>query len=181
MNLRRALIAATATLALTTAAAPAHAAPSACQSSHLTPSSETLAQIEDSIVCLLNAERTKRGLPRLKENRRLTTAAEKHSDDMVRRNFFSHDSPGGTSPGDRVRQAGYLKGARGYSVGENIAWGTGSYATPRSIVDSWMKSPGHKRNILHAAFEEIGIGIALGAPGQEQRGATYTTAFGARD
>ena len=160
-------------------AAPAPAAPSACQSTAATPTHANSAGVRRSVICLLNRERTKRGLPRLRSNRRLETAATKHSKDMVRRNFFSHDSPGGSTPGSRVRHTGYLKGANGFSVGENLAWGTGHYATPESIVDSWMKSPGHKANILHRAFEEIGVGIALGAPGQDD-GATYTTNFGAR-
>jgi uncharacterized protein YkwD len=166
-------------LALLALAAPAQAAPSACQSSHLRPSHENLRQVEQTVLCLLNAERTKRGLPRLRDDDKLGRAAAKHSKDMVSRDFFSHDSPGGTSPGDRVKRAGYLAGARGWSVGENIAWGTGSYATPQSIVRSWMNSAGHKRNILHRGFDEIGVGIALGAPGHEG-GATYTTNFGSR-
>ena len=173
------VIVAIAGLAATTT--PAHAgSPSACQSSHLAPDAENVRQVEQSVLCLLNAERTKRGLKRLKENDRLGRAADKHSKDMVGRGFFDHDSPGGTSPSDRIKDAGYLKGARGWSVGENIAYGTGSYATPREIVEGWMESPGHKRNILHSAFTEIGVGVALGAPGKSRNGATYTTTFGSR-
>jgi uncharacterized protein YkwD len=166
---------------LATTAAPAAAGtPTACQSSHLSPTTENVRQVEQTVLCLLNAERTKRGLPRLRDDARLETAAGKHSTDMVRRGFFDHDSPGGSSPSDRIKDAGYLKGARGWSVGENIAYGTGSYATPRSIVEGWMDSPPHKRNILHRGFSEIGVGVALGAPRKGNRGATYTTTFGAR-
>jgi uncharacterized protein YkwD len=174
-------VALTAGLAVTAfpAAAPALAAPSACQSTASAPSHGNIHVVRKAVLCLLNRERTKRGLKRLRNNKRLETAATKHSKDMVRRNFFSHDSPGGSTPGSRVRLTGYLKGANGFSVGENIAWGTGRYATAESIVDSWMNSPGHKANILHRAFDEIGIGVALGAPG-EDGGATYTTNFGAR-
>jgi uncharacterized protein YkwD len=181
MPVRRALLAAlTASLAAAAPAAAAPAAPSACQSSHLTPSAENVGQVERTVLCLVNAERTKRGLRRLRDNAKLGKAAAKHSRDMVRRSFFSHDSPGGTSPMARVKSAGYLAGARGYSVGENIAYGTGHYATPQSIVRNWMNSAGHKANILHRSYEEIGVGVALGAPGQGRRGATYTTNFGAR-
>jgi uncharacterized protein YkwD len=167
-------------IALVATAAPAVAAPSACQSSHLRPAQDNLVQVEQAVLCLLNAERTQRGLPRLKSNSRLGDAAEKHSRDMVRRDFFSHTSPAGTSPMARVKSTGYLKGSRGGSVGENIAWGTGSYASPQETVEGWMDSAGHKANILHRGFEEIGIGIAIGAPGQGGDGATYTTNFGAR-
>ena len=170
-----------ASLAVLAAAAPAAAQnPTACQSSHLSPSQENVVQVEQTVLCLLNAERTKRGLSRLRDNDRLEKAADKHSKDMVSRGFFAHDTPAGASPSDRIRAAGYLKGARGWSVGENIAYGTGSLATPQSIVKGWMNSAGHRRNILHRGFEEIGVGLALGAPGKGGAGATYTTTFGAR-
>ncbi len=161
-------------------AAPAAADPSACQSSHVTPTAESVRQVEQTVLCLVNAERTQRGLKRLAQDGRLDSAAARHSTDMVRRDFFSHDAPSGSSPSDRIRRAGYLKGARGWSIAENIAWGTGSLATPRSIVRGWMRSAGHKRNILHRGFSAIGIGVALGAPSQGDAGATYTTTFGSR-
>jgi uncharacterized protein YkwD len=80
---------------------------------------------------------------------------------------------------DRIRHAHYLEGARGWSLGENLAWGTGDVASPARIVDAWMHSPGHRRNILDRRFREIGIGLAPGAPGRGD-GATYVTEFGAR-
>lgn len=177
---RRRLIPLVFALAALAAPASASANPTACQSSHVDPSAENVRQVEQTVLCLLNAQRTKRGLPRLRDNNRLESAAAKHSRNMVTNGFFAHDTPAGSSPSDRIRQAGYLKGARGWSVGENIAYGTGSYATPQSIVEGWMESPGHRRNILHRAFEEIGVGVALGAPGSDRRGATYTTTFGSR-
>ena len=176
-----AAVAATATAAaLSLFPAPAHAAQTACPASHLTPSHENVEQVQRTVLCLLNAERTKRGLKRLKSNGRLAKAATKHSKDMVSRDFFSHTSPAGTTPAARVKHAGYLSNARGWSVGENIAWGTGHYATPQETVESWMHSAGHKANILHRDYEEIGIGIALGSPGHGDDGATYTTNFGVR-
>jgi uncharacterized protein YkwD len=138
-------------------------------------------QLEHTILCLVNRERTKRGLSRLRSNGRLDRAARGHSRAMVQRRFFSHDSPGGASVLDRVKRRGY-RSSGGLMVGENIAWGSGSYATPAEIVDGWMHSSGHRANILHRAFEEIGVGVALGAPRpvQGQPAATYTTDFGTR-
>jgi uncharacterized protein YkwD len=100
---------------------------------------------------------------------------------MVRSNFFSHDSLGGSSVMDRVKRRGY-RSSGGMMVGENIAWGSGSYATPGNIVDGWMRSPGHRANILHRAFREVGVGVALGAPRpvSGMPAATYTTDFGKR-
>ena len=66
-----------------------------------------------------------------------------------------------------------------WTIGENIAWGSGALATPRAIVNGWMHSPGHRANILRASFRDIGIGIRLGAPGPGlSGGATYVTDFG---
>jgi uncharacterized protein YkwD len=80
----------------------------------------------------------------------------------------------------RILRTGYARN-QGWSLGENIAWGTGDLGTAGSIQRAWMESPGHRANILRPQFREIGIGIAVGAPvpgGDE--GATYTTDFGVR-
>lgn len=100
---------------------------------------------------------------------------------MARRNFFSHDSPGGDDLVDRVKRAGYLSGSSSWALAENIAWGSGSYATPRSIVNGWMHSSGHRDNILSPRFRHVGVGVARGTPvGSSSGGATYTTDFGQR-
>lgn len=135
--------------------------------------------LESSTVCLLNRERASRGLRALRVNRRLSAAAQRHTDDMVRRRYFAHNSRSGASSVDRIRRTGYLKGARSWIVGENLAWGSGSRSTPRSIVDSWMHSSGHRRNILTRRFREIGIGVTSRAPTSgSSAAATYTTTFG---
>jgi uncharacterized protein YkwD len=185
MTLSRRMLVLTLALAatLTQTSSPAlaqSASPTACQAAGVTPTPENLGHIESAVLCLVNRERTRRGLKRLLANPRLKRAAAAHSKDMVRRSFFAHNSPSGSTPAQRIRGAGYLRGARGYTVGENIAWGTGQYATPQETVASWMDSPGHRANILHRSFKEIGIGVALGAPGEGADGATYTTNFGAR-
>ncbi|HEV3002144.1 MAG TPA: CAP domain-containing protein, partial [Solirubrobacteraceae bacterium] len=70
----------------------------------------------------------------------------------------------------------------GWSVGENIAWGSGTLSSPAGIVAAWMASPGHKENLLNPTYREIGIGIVPGSPrSPEMAGAaTYTTDFGTR-
>ena len=102
---------------------------------------------------------------------------------MVDSRFFDHTSPGGTTMLDRIRRTGYTSGARGWSLGENIAWGSGRLATAAQIQRAWMKSPGHRANILQRSFRQIGIGIETGLPvrlSASQSGATYTTDFGYR-
>ena len=81
---------------------------------------------------------------------------------------------------DRIRRAGYLRGARSWAVGENIAWGSGRLSTPRAIGRAWMNSPGHRANILRAEFAEVGVGVAYDAPiaASKLRSAVYTTDFG---
>jgi uncharacterized protein YkwD len=131
-------------------------------------------------VCLVNRERTQRGLKALTLNQILSSASLEHSTDMVRRDYFEHATPEGRSVGDRLRAAGYARGVRA-SAGENLAYGVGKKATPAAIVNAWMHSPGHRADILRPTFTEIGIGIALGAPtpaGDKTNSATYTTDFG---
>jgi uncharacterized protein YkwD len=99
---------------------------------------------------------------------------------MVSRRFFDHNSPGGRDLVDRVMAARWTSRNSAWSVGENIAWGTGEYATPRRIVISWMNSPGHRQNIL-GNFREAGAGVAAGAPqGTRREAGTYTLDFGTR-
>jgi uncharacterized protein YkwD len=72
-----------------------------------------------------------------------------------------------------------MDGRGSWIVGENLAWGTGTYATPRAVVKAWMRSPAHRRNIMERRFRVIGIGVMRGTPiaGVEQ-GMTYTTDLG---
>lgn len=151
-----------------------------CTGGDLDPSASNLSQVGKTIVCLLNVERKTRGLGQVRANPRLSRAALGHAKDMVAKTYFTHDSPSGASFIDRIKRTGYLNGGGRWTVGENIAWGSGPRATPREIVDAWMNSPPHRANILSKRFREIGIGIALGAPvgGKQQPSATYNTDFG---
>jgi uncharacterized protein YkwD len=168
----------------TAAATPEHAkrkAATVCTNTDLMPAAGNLAVIRAAVLCLHNKERSARGLVPLKENAKLRKAAKGHSDNMVAKGFFDHTAPDGTDMVDRILGTGYGAG-QGWSLGENIAWGTGNLATAREIQEAWMRSPGHKANILRRQFREIGIGIAVGAPVDAGGldGATYTADFGVR-
>jgi uncharacterized protein YkwD len=167
-----------AALALTLVAAPSASA--VCASASATPASVAKRTVIRATICTLNAERARHGLPRLKLNKKLSAAARRHARDMVRRDYFAHDSLGGGSFVDRIRRTGYLRGAGTWTVGENLAWGSHDGAAPRAITQMWMNSPGHRANILSPAFREVGIGLALGAPGAGGPAATYATDFGAK-
>ena len=154
-----------------------------CANTDLKPTRANLELVRDAVLCLHNRERASHGLPRLKENPKLRRAAERHSSNMVDSRFFDHTSPGGSTMVDRIRRTGYTSRASSWALGENIAWGSGRLATAQQIHRSWMRSSGHRSNILMRSFREIGIGIETGLPvrlSAAQSGATYTTDFGFR-
>ena len=109
-----------------------------------------------AFVNAINAERSQRGLVALTINDQLNTAAQGHSDDMARNNFFSHIGSDGADIGVRIQRTGYV--ARTW--GENIAAG---YADAAAVVAAWMESDGHRANILNPDFREIGIGYSTNA------------------
>lgn len=166
--------------ALCVVALPASAG-AACQAAGATPAQTGKRAIVRATLCTINAERGRFGLSPLRLNRRLSAAAAAHAGDMDARNYFSHDSLDGGSFVDRIRRSGYLSGARSWTVGENLAWGSRGRAAPQRITQSWMNSPGHRANILSSSFREIGIGLAYGAPvAVGGPAATYATEFGTR-
>jgi uncharacterized protein YkwD/stress response protein SCP2 len=121
----------------------------------------------DEVVAATNSERAQHGLGALTVEPRLAAAAQAHGEDMVARRFFAHDSPDGGTVADRVLAAGYR-----YSVvAENIAAGQRSAA---EVVDGWMNSPGHRRNILSRDVLQIGIGFVAGG----EYGTTWVQVFG---
>lgn len=152
---------------------------SPCGAVGLGPDSVGIEQARALTLCLLNRERARRGLAALQPRAQLQLAAQRHSEDMVARRFFEHETPEGADPQRRMLAAGYP--SDNAFTGENIAWATGPKGSPGAIVDLWMHSPPHKRNILRPQFTEIGVGIAPGAP-QTPRSDdppwTYTTDFG---
>lgn len=176
---RRLLPLALTVAALIAAALPAAAAAATCAGADVIPSAGKVRSARGAVLCLINRERAKRGRVRVKADARLGAAAERHSRNMRIKGFFDHVSPAGVTDVMRVRSAGYLRNARGWAVGENIGWGTDELATPRAMVRAWMRSDGHRFNILHPRFRDIGIGISLGTP-EGGDGAIYTTNFGTR-
>ena len=153
-----------------------------CANENLVPAANNLPLIKAAIMCLNNRDRAARGLPALKENSKLTKAAVAHSKDMVQNRYFAHDAPDGSHSWDRAKRAGYMRPGQGWTVGENIAWGTDVKATPAEIHEMWMSSAAHRANILRRSFREIGIGIVIGNPqvSPADAGATFTADFGVR-
>lgn len=104
-----------------------------------------------AVLELVNSERAKIGLSALTLDSTLNAVATAHSKDMATRNFFSHTNPDGLSPFDRIKNAGVSY----KTAGENIAMGQKS---AEQVVNSWMNSEGHRKNILNASFTKMGLG-----------------------
>jgi uncharacterized protein YkwD len=164
-------------VAVAAGAGPASAATGCASADGPTAQTSTVA-LANSALCLVNQERTSRGLKPLKSNRRLVKAATGHARDMVAHGYFSHDSASGGTFVDRIRKAGYVPPRALPTLGEDLAWGSGSFGTPREIVQGWMNSPGHRANILERKFHEAGMGVAFGDPGAGADGVTYALDFG---
>jgi uncharacterized protein YkwD len=154
-----------------------------CENTQTTPTSENLQTIRQATLCLINQERARNNEQPLTTNGQLEQSAQGHSNQMVSENYFSHISPAGETPLQRIQATGYVPNQQvGYTIGENIAWGALSLATPQAIVEAWIASPEHLANILESKYQETGIGIDPGVPvslSEGQPGAVYTQDFGA--
>jgi uncharacterized protein YkwD len=140
------------------------------------------AQMEGSISCLINDERTSYGLQPVTPNGDLRDAALSHSNEMISRSYFEHTSPAGLTFMDRIESTGYMRGARTWTVGENLVWGTGPLSTPQALVTAWMNSPPHRENLLRPTFREIGVAAVDGTPvsGSDLTGVTVSSEYGYR-
>lgn len=117
------------------------------------PSNQDVVAIETEVVKLVNIQRAKAGLKPMKQNWQLSRVARYKSQDMINKNYFSHQSPTYGSPFNMMESFGL----RFSSAGENIAMGQ---RTPAEVMNSWMNSPGHRANIMNPSYTEIGVGLA---------------------
>jgi uncharacterized protein YkwD len=154
-----------------------------CQNTQTTPTSENLQAIREATLCLINQERARNNEQPLRVDGQLEQSAQGHSNQMVSENYFSHISPAGETPLQRIQATGYIPNEQvGYTIGENIAWGTLGLATPQAIVEAWIASPEHLANILQSKYQETGLGVDPSVPAslsEGQPGAVYTQDFGA--
>jgi uncharacterized protein YkwD len=162
------------------ASAPASAANCGPVNTQITGLNET--QMESSITCLINDERSSYGLRPVTGNGDLRQAAVSHSSEMISESYFEHTSPAGLSFIDRIQSTGYMNGARSWTVGENLVWGTGPLSTPQALVTAWMNSPPHRENLLRPAFREIGVAALPGTPvsRNDLTGVTVSSEYGYR-
>ena len=114
-----------------------------------------------AVFCEVNSLRAAHKLRRLRRNRRLAQAALRHARDMLRRRYFSHRSPEGTTGLTRVRRAGYAANGEKVFVGETIGLGFAETAwvlTPHGLVRKWLESTSHRRVLVSRRWRDLGIG-----------------------
>jgi uncharacterized protein YkwD len=163
----RPLLIAAVTAALALSAAPANASRGVylCGGSLEIPQSPVeLTTAAGAVVCLVNVERASRGIAPLRRHTDLIRAARDHAFDMARHKYFAHVTPSGERLSDRLRTARYGDPGDGWYAGEDLGWGTGPRATPNALVDAWLASDRHRRVLLSPVYEEVGLGVAAGAP-----------------
>jgi uncharacterized protein YkwD len=139
------------------------------------------AKARRALVCEIERIRAKRDLARLRDNDRLDRASKRHAADMVRRLYFSHETPGGAEPTDRARRAGYVRSDCSWRIGEVLAWGVAARSTAAATVDAWMDSPDHRKILVSRRYGELGTGMVAGTPlAGYPSGVTVAAVFGRR-
>lgn len=116
--------------------------------------SSKLTSPEAALLKVMNKTRRAHGLKPLRLDPKLLRAARWQSADMATKGYFAHGA-------FRDRMISF--GVRGPQVGENLAWGTGSLAAPRIVVEQWLRSPEHRVNLLRPGYRRVGIGAAVGS------------------
>lgn len=112
---------------------------------------------QTGVVQWTNTQRAKYGLPPLKENTKLDASAEIKAQDMLKNQYFAHESPTGARITDLVASVGYDF----IAIGENLA--LGNFKDDETLVQAWMDSPGHRANILNNKYQEIGVAVVKGS------------------
>jgi uncharacterized protein YkwD len=161
------ILSVTASAAVATRATRHHRAPRTCTEASTPIAASTASAMRAAVVCLINQQRTSRGLPALNADSQLDRSAQDWTDELVSHHEFTH----GADFAERISATGF----RWSQAGENIA---GGFLTPAAVVAGWMGSTGHCENILSPAFREVGTGVSARAtivsPG------TWTQDFGLR-
>ncbi|GIG86514.1 CAP domain-containing protein [Plantactinospora endophytica] len=122
---------------------------------------------EAQVLTIVNRERAAEGCAAVVMNSDLTEAARLHSQDQGEHTNMSHTGSDGSDFVERARRAGYDS-----PIGENVAMG---YENAAAVMDGWMKSSGHRANILNCDAKAMGVGVATGADGRLY----WTQVFGA--
>jgi uncharacterized protein YkwD len=147
-----------------------------CAHANAEPSEASLGEFRKAITCLINRERTAKGLGRVKTVARIHRVAEDHTDLMLRRDCFEHRCGGERPLERRLKREGYPRAGK-FGFAENL----GYQATPREMMDRFVASPSHYSTLRKAKFDDIGVGTGRGSPVPGERDnstITYTVTLG---
>jgi uncharacterized protein YkwD len=127
------------------------------------------AGLENEIAEKINAKREAAGLNSLAISPHLNRTAQEKSQDMAQKKYFSHENKQGKMIWDSIKANGY----RFRYAGENLAR---NFDDSTSVVEAWMKSESHRKNILFENFTDLGIGIGINSQ-NDNEGIYITTIF----
>lgn len=183
LRMRFAMLAALAMVALTATTGTAAAGKAQpCQGAYSRPSKTKMRTAVAATLCVINQTRHAHGLRLFQMNGILRAIAAGQSHDMLVGGYFGDESLSGQTPMQRIEASAFGRGSTRLSVGQNIAWGDGGQSTPAAIVAAWLSSGPHREILLAPSFQDVGVGISLGAPRRTSRkaGAIYTLVLAAR-
>jgi len=167
----------TCAIGVVTAAGALAAAPAApARNCGAPPPDAPPSELAAAVTCRIADVRGDRDLQRLRPQRQLGAIARRYAADMAERDFFSHVSPEGARLRDRLIAADYVDEQCSWHAGEVLAWGTGRDASAGWTVRAWMRSPSHRRILIGPDYDEIGVGVAHGAPVETSPGVPAITA-----
>ena len=118
--------------------------------------------MEQQAFQILNAKRAEIGLSTLEWNSEIAELARKHSENMAGSKFFSHTDLDGRTVDERAERVGLVEWK---AIGENIAYLRGHKNPALSAVENWMKSTGHRQNVLNETYNQSAVGVAVAADG----------------
>jgi uncharacterized protein YkwD len=117
--------------------------------------------VEAAMVCLLNVERKREDRVPLTRDTRLHRSATRHTRDMTTRGYFGHQRRGGPSLIDRIKGAGYFKGARAGLYSENLGYAPPERASAASMTHAFSLSESHRKTMLYGRFRNVGVGARM--------------------
>lgn len=160
--------------------APATAAGGGCKRADSGIDEATAKQLAKAVRCLINDDRTDRGLPRLDLNDDLQKAAGRHNRKMLRDNCWKHKCPGEPDLETRIKRTGYLDGAERWRYAEVF----GCHATPALMVDYWLDTQFPRSQLRKQVYRDFGVAAARDQVPKSEcddgNEATYTVVLGYR-
>lgn len=130
-----------------------------CKGADVPAPQQSLAATRTAITCLVDAARAERGLPALKANARLQTAAQRFARSLDPAKPLTHAGRDGSTPLTRISDAGYARGASGFSAAETLGRSKGSLATPATRVKKWLAASATRKLLLSAKYRDVGVGV----------------------